>query len=306
MAVKKFSPTGDICKFQTTHKHREGRRKTISFSEVPVRVSHRLSNCNIFIDCSVHGKNTCYVFAKYHFVRKVSKLLIYVERLTKKIDFTAEVTLKFKPVSNLRFEFLKVSTVPDHSDFIYQNYTIFRKTIMANNPIIYQIAPRNRHSRIDIPAFLFMLESIFDKEGSFTTPFFTKHHCKGIRIDILLCKKMKGTKSQNGKETEPKHYIILRSKAKKPYRKTTATIIKTKGLCQSKKEKHKSKKRSSIQTKRNTSVYPFGAPAKARGPKRDYLRRIREKIPTQPPRNKKPVVKSINGEPTMVVATACT
>ena len=71
-------------------------------------------------DAFTEGKNTEEVGMEEHAVTKVTKFLVYIECLRCHVYFDMIMALEFEEVTNTRLEYLIVTVIPNHANFVQQ------------------------------------------------------------------------------------------------------------------------------------------------------------------------------------------
>lgn len=97
------------------------------------------------------------------------------------------VSLKLEVITYFRREILKVSFIPNHSYFIYDDAGLRRKKRISNIFRVNLISTRDSFGRIDGITTFIVFERIASKERRFTTPLFSKDKDQFIGVEIFFC-----------------------------------------------------------------------------------------------------------------------
>ena len=71
------------------------------------------------------------------------------------------MTLELEVISYMRWKILKITTIPYHSDFIYNDNGIRRNFLNSYILIGYLVSTGTVFCRIDIPSFFEIIQSIY-------------------------------------------------------------------------------------------------------------------------------------------------
>ncbi len=204
MGIKILRPAGNISEPDTacTEKGLPERDELHGIRNTRLGIALRVDDRYHAPDLAGDRNKTEIAGTEIHGISKVAELDINIKSLGEQIDSVPIMPLKLEIITDISTEFLVITVIPDHADFIDQHNGPRRETPGTDLVHIKSDTTGDINSRIDRKTFPEGLESDLSQKRGLTGTFLAKDHDKLVRVAVTVDHDRKPDKKTDSRKKE--------------------------------------------------------------------------------------------------------